>query len=64
MNTWIFQANPDRFDVDAYLQRTRGITWSVAKAGVAHEMRIGDRVYIAMRLVTLGRGHAAFPEVR
>lgn len=45
MNTWIFQASPDQFDLPAYLSTSPVlITWSVKQGGNA--MRVGDRVYM------------------
>lgn len=44
MNAWIFQANPNRFDVDSYLATNDEIVW-LAKQH-AKEMQIGDRVFI------------------
>jgi EVE domain len=44
-NTWIFQANPDRFDIDAYL--TEGpdeILFLVNQS--FNQMELGDQVYI------------------
>ena len=41
---WIFQANPDQFDVDRYIQARREIVWTVRQ----HKDHIlsGDRVFI------------------
>jgi hypothetical protein len=43
---WIFQANPDRFDIDEYLKRVRMITWMVRQSHLAPLMETGDRVFI------------------
>jgi hypothetical protein len=44
MGTWIFQANPDRFDIDAYLASyPPHFVWLVTR--YANEMRPGDRVF-------------------
>lgn len=45
MKTWIFQANPDTFDISGYLAQNREVLWTVRQARLAPEMRIGDRVF-------------------
>lgn len=43
--TWIFQANPNRFDIDSYLATDpANIRWLVRQR--AGEMQIGDRVFL------------------
>jgi hypothetical protein len=45
MRTWIFQANPDRFDIDGYLaSRPSQFVWLVTR--YAQEIRPGERVFI------------------
>ncbi len=45
MRTWIFQGNPDGFDLDAYLvTRPAKFLWLVTRH--ADEIGVGDRVYI------------------
>lgn len=45
MTTWIFQANPDQFDIDGYLATAPGtIQWLVRQHGA--DMRAGDQVFI------------------
>lgn len=45
VNTWIFQANPDQFDIDGYLATAPAtIHWLVRQHGT--EMRAGDQVFI------------------
>lgn len=46
MNTWIFQGNPNKFDIDDYLQKSRKIYWSVTHPKHQRELTIGDEVYI------------------
>lgn len=44
-SVWIFQGNPDRFDVDAYLAGGADrITWQVSK--YADKIHIGDLAYL------------------
>lgn len=44
-NTWIFQANPKRFDIDGYFAtKPPRPLWSVTRLG--DRMRIGDQVFI------------------
>jgi 5-methylcytosine-specific restriction endonuclease McrA len=45
MATWIFQANPDRFDIDGYLsQQSERITWLVNQS--QHQILQGDQVFL------------------
>ena len=46
MRHWIFQANPDRFDVDRYIDRQEEILWSVGQQHYRDLMNPGDRVHI------------------
>jgi hypothetical protein len=46
VSTWIFQGNPDEFEVDAYVRSTSRIRWSVRQQHLAPKMSIGDVVYI------------------
>jgi len=46
MPAWIFQGNPDRFDIDEYLRRTSDVLWSVRQGHLAPEMRVGDEVFL------------------
>lgn len=43
-NNWIFQANPDLYDIDAALKSLRKMTWSVSQH--TKEIKTGDKVYI------------------
>jgi hypothetical protein len=44
MQTWIFQSNPDEFDIDAYLaSRPAQVAWLVTR--YASKIAVGDRVY-------------------
>lgn len=45
MRTWLFQGNPDTFDLDGYLADHSTVTWAVRQESLASEMREGDRVY-------------------
>jgi 5-methylcytosine-specific restriction endonuclease McrA len=45
MQTWIFQINPDEYDIDAFLaSRPIRVSWHVTR--YASEIAIGDRVYL------------------
>ncbi len=46
MNTWIFQGNPTRFDVDNYLLENEIIWWSIRQAHFADVIELGDEVFI------------------
>lgn len=45
MSCWLFQANPDRFDIDGYLAGGRSeLSWTVNQR--AEQMALGDQVFI------------------
>ena len=45
MQTWIFQGNPDDYDIDGYLaSRPSQVVWLVTR--YANEIALGDRVYL------------------
>lgn len=46
MNYWIFQGNPDGFDVTTYLSDNDDIVWSVRQEHLADFMRPGDDVFL------------------
>lgn len=46
MNTWIFQGNPDKFNIDEYLGNPHEIYWSVTRPKYQKDIAIGDEVYI------------------
>jgi hypothetical protein len=46
MNYWLFQGNPDQFDVDEYLTSTDKIYWSVSVKKYQSEISIGDLVFL------------------
>ena len=46
MNHWIFQANPDTFDVDSYLRQSSTFVWTVRQRYLADRMLVGDQVFI------------------
>ncbi len=46
MQHWIFQANPDRFDVDQYVARQDNILWLDSQSHFRDDFNLGDRVYI------------------
>ena len=41
---WIFQGNPDGFDIEKYLKSRDDITWTVTRYG--KEIQVGDKVYL------------------
>ena len=45
-SSWIFQGNPDVFDIDAYLTPSAEVTWLVRQAHLRSKMSVGDTVYI------------------
>ena len=45
MAAWLFQGNPDTFDVDRYFADHDTVTWAVRQESLASEMHEGDRVY-------------------
>jgi hypothetical protein len=43
--TWIFQGNPDRFDIDGFLKQNVGqLSWLVSR--YKDDIGIGDTVYL------------------
>ena len=45
VQTWIFQGNPDQFDLDAYLGTSpTQLPWLVTR--YAQQIAVGDRVFI------------------
>ena len=46
MNTWIFQGNPTKFDIDNYLLENETIWWSIRQAHFADLIELGDEVFI------------------
>ena len=46
MNNWIFQANPDSFDIDSYITGNVPILWTVRQKHYQTQMSIGDRVFL------------------
>lgn len=46
MNTWLFQANPGKFQLDTYLRLVKEGTWTVGQPRFAPQMKPGDRMYL------------------
>lgn len=46
MNTWIFQGNPTRFNVDGYILENKTIWWSIRQKHLAEHIQLGDEVFI------------------
>ena len=46
MNHWIFQGNPDSFDIDGYLEERSTILWTVRQRHLAESMQVSDEVFI------------------
>jgi len=50
MGCWIFQGNPQRFDVDTYLKeafaKDRIIYWSIMQRKYINEIKTGDEIFI------------------
>jgi predicted HNH restriction endonuclease len=46
MNSWIFQARPDKFDILGYISRFKRIYWSAGQLSVKQRFEIGDEVFI------------------
>jgi hypothetical protein len=44
--TWIFQANPEQFDIEGYLALTKQLLWTVRQKHLARRMKPGDRVFL------------------
>jgi 5-methylcytosine-specific restriction protein A len=46
LQTWIFQGNPKRFNIDAYLQDWKNISWTIRQLYYVDQIQIGDEVFI------------------
>ncbi len=46
MATWIFQGNPDVFDLYGYIRAQSVITWTVRQQHLADRIAMGDRVFM------------------
>ncbi|WP_186673918.1 EVE domain-containing protein [Sporosarcina sp. BP05] len=46
MNTWIFQGNPTKFNVDDYLLENDYIWWSIRQEHLVSDINLGDEVFI------------------
>lgn len=46
MNTWIFQGNPKRFNVNDYLLKNEVIWWSIRQKHLAKYIELNDEVFI------------------
>lgn len=42
---WIFQGNPDVFDVDGYLRDLKKVTWTIRQTNYADQIKVGDCVF-------------------
>jgi 5-methylcytosine-specific restriction enzyme A len=46
INIWIFQGNPNVFDIDNYVQDNKFIWWSLRQEHFADEFNINDKVFL------------------
>ena len=46
MNSWVFQGNPNRFDVDQYLRSRSNIYWTVSQKKHREQVALGDLVFL------------------
>lgn len=46
MNTWIFQSNPIKFDIDTYLDENKSVNWTLRQKHFEKKITLGDEVYI------------------
>jgi hypothetical protein len=46
MSSWLFQGNPDVFDIDAYLKNNEEVLWSVRQKHLAPKMDPNDTVFL------------------
>jgi len=46
MSDWIFQVNPDNFDITANLQEEDDILWEVRQKRFAPKIRLGDTIFV------------------
>src|SRR5687768_10739341 len=45
MASWLFQGNPDLFDIDRYFEGRREVLWTVRQPHLAPHMHPGDPVF-------------------
>ena len=48
MNAWLFQGNPDQFNIDEYLRASENIYWSVSVKKYQKEIALGDVVFVEL----------------
>ncbi|MBY0120919.1 EVE domain-containing protein [Bacillus sp. S/N-304-OC-R1] len=46
MNTWIFQGNPTKFNINDYILENKTIWWSIRQTHLADVIQLGDEVFI------------------
>ncbi|MDP3113107.1 MAG: EVE domain-containing protein [Thermodesulfovibrionales bacterium] len=46
MASWIFQGNPEIFDIDAYLNNHKIIWWAINQKQFVRKMNVGDEAYL------------------
>jgi hypothetical protein len=46
VHSWLFQGNPDTYDIDGYLAGRERINWTVKQAHLAPSIHIGEEVFI------------------
>lgn len=46
MKPWIFQGNPDIFDLDGYISHTAEILWTLRQKHFADQIKPGDEVFL------------------
>lgn len=46
MNTWVFQGNPKRFNIEQYIDENEYIWWSIRQISIIKDIDIGDEVYL------------------
>jgi hypothetical protein len=44
--TWVFQVNPEKFDINGYITDRKYIWWSLRQKHFEKEIRIGDEVFL------------------
>jgi hypothetical protein len=46
LHSWVFQGNPDIFDINTYVQENENIVWSVRQKHLADRIQIHDEVFL------------------
>ena len=46
MSRWIFQGNPDRFNINQYVSENKQIYWTVSRKSYQKAISVGDQIFL------------------